>query len=269
MKTILSLCLTLCVSYSLPLPAAVTAERLPAPNLVRNGDFSSLGADGLPEEWFFENCSNTEQMLPSTGVEADGNRYAAASGPGEAFGYFLQAVAPLEPGKSYCVGLDLRAYGSRANLWLTCGSLVKMVGAYPEHGAELAAILENFIDPAAVRAVDSVKWSRYHAIFTVPEDASELYLRFGLYDGLEGWIHADNAYCGELTESIRVTVTGKGFSRLAVRTLGGAPIAELELNPEEEEQHFTVSSAFPQEPLRLFLTDSDGKTIPEEIPCAI
>ena len=87
--------------FSILLPLAVIGNEtalelrcIPSPNLVRNADFSMLNAKGLPQGWYFDNCSKSPEFKTQIIKHADGN-YMAIDSAWIKFGYWLLFRWPI------------------------------------------------------------------------------------------------------------------------------------------------------------------------------
>ena len=262
------------LAIMLPLGAAnISMERIFAPNLLKNADFSIKNTQGMPQHWYFDNCSKAAFTFRSDigGIVIES--------PGQKYGYFLQLVQ-VQEGVRYCIRAKIRAYRTFANIWLSCSEYndggsplghypvsqtTFFILAYPHQGRSAKAILDKFIDPDLVSGVNADTWTTYTREFTPPtgKGIKTYAIRCGCFGGYKGWVNYTDVYFGQAASNLQITVNTNNWSSIVIKDKNGQ---EYFRQNKTDRQNFTVTLPTQSVDYILTLTLSDGKTENYEVP---
>ena len=246
---------------------------IPSPNLLQNGEFSSLDGKGLPQKWFFDNCSNSPNFKSQIVNDADG-KYLAIDSEWIKFGYWLQKVS-VEEGKSYLASCDVRSNGPTTAMWIQCnaakksvkpssGKLKYIISRALRYGDELKEILKDFVDEELIINLSPVNWNRLDSVVIVPKNMGikTCSVRVGIYGGEAGQAHFRNLVFREKKAELKAEISGLGWVELRIP---GAIPSKVKLNPSL--QHQEVSFVLPNAPYsyKVELLGSSMRKVVKEI----
>jgi hypothetical protein len=246
---------------------------IPSPNLLLNGGFNDLDGNGLPQKWFFDNCSNSPNFRSRVINDADGN-YLAIDSEWIKFGYWLQKVS-VEEGKAYLASCDVRSNGPRTAMWIQCNATKKAVKSSPgklkyiisralRYGDELKEILKDFVDEDLIINLSPVNWNRLASEVIIPRNVGikTCSFRVGIYGGEAGQAHFRNLVFREQKAELKAEIIGANWVELRIP---GAIPEKVKLNPTLK--HQTVSFVLPKAPhsYKVELLGSSKRKVVKEI----
>lgn len=266
--------------FSILLPLAVIGNEtalelrcIPSPNLVRNADFSMLNAKGLPQGWYFDNCSKSPEFKTQIIKHADGN-YMAIDSAWIKFGYWLQDIQVKE-GVPYYVSVDAQSDAPSLAIWLKAnpkrkttkrspGKTEYLIHVHLRNGDEMKEMLKDFIEEELITVLSSTKWNKINSEVIMPLDRgiTKCTMRIGIYGGSAGQGRYRNPVFREAKSTLEAKITGKGWKELKVE---GAIPASVKLDPDKDYQ--TVSVVMPQAKLiyKAEIFNQNGQKISKEI----